>query len=90
MHVRKVIKHIAETHILGMFAQLELIRFAVLFLFSFFHGLSRISLLSPYEWEETSTPPSGDARNAGFLRDTYIKPQFTENVKCFFQKNAMV
>ncbi len=53
------------------------------------HGLSSIKPLTPDEWVETSTPPSGDAHHAGFQLDTIIKPQFTKNVKCFF-KNAMV
>ncbi len=51
MHVRKVIKHIAKTDILWVFAQLELVCSAILFLFSFFHGRSRITLLSPTKWE---------------------------------------
>ena len=81
MDIGKVIKHIPETHMLGVFAQLELVCSAILFRFSFPHGVSRITLLSPIQWEETSTLPSGNAESAGLQRDTYIKPQFTENVK---------
>ena len=53
-----------------------------------FHDFSRITLLSPFQWE-ASTPPSGDAETA-CQRDTSIKPQSAKNVKCFFKKNAMV
>ena len=63
-----------------MFAQLELVGSAMLFLFSFPHGGSRITLLSPIQ---KPTLPSGNAESAGLQRDTYIKPHFTENVKCF-------
>ena len=89
MDIRKVVKHIPETHILGMFAQLELVCAAILFLFSVPHGVSRITRLSPIQWEETSTLPSGNAESAGLQRDAYIKPQFVENVKCFFQKTLL-
>ncbi len=50
MDIRKIVKHIAETHILGVFAQLELVCSAILFLLSFFHGVSRIMLLTPEQW----------------------------------------
>ena len=86
MDICKVIKHVAETHILWVFAQLELVCSAILFLFSVSHGVSRITPLSPVKWEETDTLPSGNASHVGFQRDTSIKPQFTENVKSFFQK----
>ena len=43
MDIRKVVKHIPETHILGVLAQLELVCSAILFLFSFPHGVSRIT-----------------------------------------------
>lgn len=89
MDIRKVVKHIPETHILWVFAQLELVCSAILFLFSLSHGVSRITLLSPIQWEETSTLPSGNAESAGLQRDTYIKPQLVENVKCFFQKTPL-
>jgi len=82
MDIRKVVKHIPETHILWVFAQLELVCFAILFLFPFPHRVSRITLLSPIQWEETSTLPRGNAESAGFQRDTDIKPQSTEKVKC--------
>ena len=75
---------------LWVFAQLELVCFAMLFLFSLPHGVSRITLLPPIQWEETSTLPSGNAESAGLQRDAYIEPQFVENVKCFFEKNAVV
>jgi len=88
MDIRKVVKHIPETHILWVFAQLELVCFAILFLFAFPHRVSRITVLSPIQWEETSTLPRGNAESAGFQRDTYIKPQSTGKVKC--KKNAMV
>ena len=48
---------------------------------------SRITLLSPTEWE-ADTPPSGDALYV-CQRDTSIKPQLTKKVKVFFQKNAV-
>ena len=50
MHIRKVIQHIPETHSLWMFAQLELVCSAMLFLFSFSHGVSRITPLTPLQW----------------------------------------
>ena len=84
MDIRKVIKHIAETHVFWVFAQLELIRFAVLFLFFFFHRVSRITPLSPAKWE-ADTLPSGNASHV-CQRDTSIKPQLVRNVKRFFKK----
>ena len=89
MDIRKVVKHIAETHSLWVFAQLELVCSAILFLFSFPHGVSRITLLSPIQWEETSTLPSGNAESAGLQRDTSIKPQFINFAQCFFKTNAL-
>ena len=50
MDIRKVVKHITETHILGVFAQLELVGSAMLFLFSVSHGVSRITPLTPNQW----------------------------------------
>jgi len=85
MHIRKVIKHVPQTHILWVFAQLELIGSAMLFLFAFPHGVSRITPLTPTQWV-------GPTRHQevtlcmSVQRDTSIKPQFTENVKCFFKK----
>ena len=87
MDIRKVVKHITETHILGVLAQLELVCSAILFLFSLPHGVSRITPLSPNEWEAGTQ--SCDYARYACQRDTYIEPQFTENVKCFFQKNAV-
>ena len=52
MDIRKVVKHITETHILWVFAQLELVCSAILFLFSFRHGASRITLLSLIQWRK--------------------------------------
>ena len=86
MHIRKVVKHIAKTHILRVLAQLELVCSAILFLFSLPHGVSRITLLTPDKWE-ADTQPCGYAYHV-CQRDTYIKPQFTKNVKCFFQKRC--
>jgi len=65
MHLRKVIKHIAETHSFGVFAELELIRFAGLCLFSFFHGVSRITPFNPFTVGRTDTLPWGNAVNVG-------------------------
>ena len=87
MDIRKVVKHITQTHMLWVFAQLELVCFAILFLFSLPHGVSRITPLSPAKWE-ADTLPSGNASHV-CQRDTYIEPQFTKNVKCFFKKNAV-
>ena len=86
MDIRKIVKHIPETHVLWVFAQLELVRSTMLFLFSFlFHGVSRITLLTPFKWvgpthsrETTLEMPA--------QRDTYIKPQFRKKIKCFFKK----
>ena len=89
MDIRKVVKHIPETHMLWVFAQLELVCSAILFLFSLPHGVSRITLLSPIQWEETSTLPSGNAESAGFQRDINIKPQFTKDGKCFLKKTLL-
>ena len=50
MHITQVIEHVAQAHILRMFAYLVLRRSAVLFSFSFFHGFSRITLLTPFKW----------------------------------------
>ncbi len=86
MDIRKVVKHIPETHILWVFAQLELVCSTILFLFAFPHGVSRVTLLSPIQWEETSTLPSGNAESAGLQREAYIKSQLTNFVKDFFQK----
>ena len=49
MHISKVIKHVAQTHVLWVFAYLILMRPTRAFLvsLSFFHGLSRITRLSP-------------------------------------------
>ncbi len=88
MHVAQVIKHIPQAHIFRMFAYLILVDATRAFLFSlslFRHWISRITSLSPTKWEETSTLPSGNASYA-CQRDTSIKPQFTENVKCFSKK----
>ena len=84
MDIRKVVKHIPQTHILWVFAQLELVCSAILFLFSLPHGLSRITPLSPNEWEAGTQ--SCDYARYACQRDTYIEPQFTKNVKCFFKK----
>ena len=43
----------------------------------------KIKHLSPTEWEADT--PSGNALYVCQL-DTYIKPQFHRNVKCFFKK----
>ena len=67
MHVRKVIKHIAETHILGVFAQLELVCFAILFLFSLPHGVSRITPLSSAKWEADTLPGSPPVTGKGVV-----------------------
>ena len=87
MHVAQVVKHIAQAHIFRMFAYLIFIRSASAFLFSLSlvcHWISRITALTPNQWV-ADTLPSG---NAGYVcqRDTYIKPQFAKNVKCFFKK----
>ena len=85
MDIRKVVKHSPETHMLWVFAQLELVCFAMLFLFSFPHGVSRITLLTPNQWV-------GPTRNQAVTlimsvqRDISIKPQLTKNVKCLFKK----
>ena len=84
MDIRKVVKHITETHSLWVFAQLELIRFATLFCFSFPHGVSRITPLTSTTWV-ADTLPSGNALYV-CQRDISIKPQFTKNVKGFFKK----
>ena len=85
MHLRKVIKHITEMHSLGVFAELELIRFAILFLFWFFHGVSRITPLTPFQWVGP-THNQAIVLKLSVQRDTSIKPQLTKNVKCFFSK----
>ena len=84
MDIRKVVKHIPQTHILWVLAQLELVCSAILFLFSLPHGVSRITPLSPNEWEAGTQ--SCDYARYACQRDTYIEPQFTKNVKCFFKK----
>ena len=51
MHITQIVKHVAKTHILRMFAYLIFIRSAVLLLlFSLFHRISRITPLTPNEW----------------------------------------
>ena len=51
MYITQVVKHIAKTHILRMFAYLIFIRSAVLLLlFSLFHRISRITTLTPTKW----------------------------------------
>ena len=40
-------------------------------IFERIHGISRISLLSPFQWE-ASTLLSSNAETAGFLRDTIL------------------
>ena len=84
MHVCKIVKHIPETHSLWVFAQLERVCSAILFLFSFSHGVSRITPLSPYKWEASQLPSGNSCKTC--QRDTSIKPQLRRNVKCFFKK----
>ncbi len=40
--------------------------------------------LSPYQWKETSTLRSGNADNAGFLRDTLSILHFSVNIEFIF------
>ena len=86
VNIAQIVKHIAETDILGVFAELKLVCSAILFLLSFSHGLSRITPLTPTQWE-ADTLPSGNAVHV-CQRDAYIKPQFMKKVKCFFQKRC--
>ncbi|RKU13697.1 hypothetical protein C6503_15630 [Candidatus Poribacteria bacterium] len=50
MHITQVVKHVAKTHILRMLAYLIFIRSKILFFLSLFHGISRITPLTPNEW----------------------------------------
>ena len=85
MDIRKVIKHIAETHILGVFAQLELVCSAILFLVSLPHRVSRITPLTPFQWVGP-TRCQAATLEMSVQRDTHSKPQLSKNVKCFFKK----
>ena len=76
----KVIEHVTHAHILRMVADLFFVGSAMLF--SFFHGVSRLTSLAPNQWV-------GPTRNLAVTlvmsvqRDTPIKPQKTRDVKCF-------
>ncbi len=66
--IAKVVKHIAQAHIFRMFAYLIFIRSASTFLFSlslFFHWISRITILSPTEWEADTPPGSPPVTGKG-------------------------
>jgi len=65
MDIAEFIQQIAQTHVLRMFAELELIRFAGLCLFSFPHGVSRITPFNPFTVGRTDTLPWGNAVNVG-------------------------
>ena len=63
MYIFKVIEHVAHAHVLRVITYLFFIRSAMLFLF--FHGLSRITPLTPCIVGGTDTLPSGNAMHVG-------------------------
>ena len=79
----KVIEHITQAHILRVIANLFFVRSAILFLL--FHGISRITSLTPVLWVGP-TRYQAVTQYMSVQRDTYIKPHFTKNAKVFFKK----
>ena len=69
MHIAQVIKHVADAHVLRVFAYLVFVgaTHPLLFSLSFFHSGSQSHSLNPFPVGRTDTPPSGGAGNVGPL-----------------------
>ena len=65
VNIAQIVRHIAETDILGVFAELKLVGSAILFFLSFSHGLSRITPLTPEQWVADTLPGSPPVTGEG-------------------------